>query len=178
MSWKYFPQWWGERCGNAFILHRGKLFPEMSADKPPCPELRFETWWLFYAVGIRNTLFHYLSPKDVQAALIQQAFAFNENCGLAVRPDFGSAAQGGCVDQRKGTEICTGICKDMISPGSSSRTLLWFLLGTASSPVQVSTCVPSNTDPQVLFLSRPRSRGSVLWPQCSITHHTRSVMYN
>lgn len=76
--------------------------------KPPFPELRFETWWLFYAAGSRNTLFHYLSPKHVQAALIQQACAFNENCGLAVRPEFGSAPQGGCVDQRNGQKCAQG----------------------------------------------------------------------
>lgn len=76
--------------------------------KPPFPELRFETWWLFYAAGSRNTLFHYLSPKHVQAALIQQACAFNENCGLAVWPDFGSAPQGGCVDERNGQKSAQG----------------------------------------------------------------------
>lgn len=138
------PQWWGERCGNAFILHRGKLFPaaDRLASVFRAAVLRHDGYFMLRA---GETHFFITSHQNTSRRrsfsgpeLLMKTVVFGGPTRLCF------CSTGRLCWQEKRTEVRTGIWKDVIPPGCSSRTLLWthqwFLLGTSRAPVQVRTC--------------------------------------
>lgn len=147
---------------------------QQPTDKPPFPELRFEIWWLFYAASSWNT-----SHQNTSRWLIQQACAFNENCGLAVWPDFGSAPQGGCVDQRKGQKSAQGSEKTWCLQDPAAECFCFSLEHiSGSSWYCQSTCQGENITQFHKSSSCPGPGHVGQSSSLSAVSPTRSAMYN
>lgn len=194
--WLVEAWWWCHGNGSPPAMRRApweRLHPPQRKTVPRNvssrqTSLRFQSCGLkhdgYFMLRAVETHFFITSHQNPSRRLVQQACAFNENCGLALRPGFGSAPQGGCVDQRKGQKS-TG-SGETWSPQNSSvsaQNASAVPPGTTRAPVQVLTWTARPTSPppvqiQVTEVSQASVQRHPQGLRCTVrTFKVRSIVW-